>query len=249
MNKRYVVYYCADGTMGKTSKDGKADGNQTSEQNAHSNEQLDYVYRVLRPDEDPSEGLQAMDPTANKVTPSSHVHGKKMSPYISTCATLDAAEMYASLAKKKGYQTGRLVRINIKKLKQMADVEVIVLKKSHFSKKDSKGKNWAFHYREVLIRGRIPARCIEVIDDYEESEEYDTEDYSSEDQDPEDFTAEDQDPEDFSSEDQEPDAKNEYSDDESESLSEEFAKRAKLSDAGMYKWVTCLLGIRLCMAA
>ena len=149
-----------------------------------TNESLDYVYRVLKPDEDPSKRLKARDPSATSVKPSSHVHGKRMSPYISTCATLAAAKMFASLAKKKGFQTGPLVRINIKKLKQLPDVEIIVLNKSHFSEKDAIGRNYASKYREVLIRGEIPAKCIDVIDDYEESEEYDIEDYSSGDQQP-----------------------------------------------------------------
>ena len=230
---------CADGTMEKSQKNGKAGGNQANKQTVPSNEQLDYIYRVLRSDEDPSKGLQARDPSVTNVKPSSHVHGEKRSPYISTCATLEAAEMYASLAKEKGYQRGPLVKINIKKLKQMANVEIIVLNKSHFSEKDARGRNWAFKYREVLIRGNIPAECIEFIEVFEESEEYDIEDYSSEDQDPEDFHSEDQDTEDFSSEDQKVDAKNEYrsdkADDESESLSEEFAKRTKISDNGKYK--------------
>ena len=207
---------CADGTMNKSQENGKADGNQANKQNVPSNEQLDYVYRVLRPDEDPSEGLQARDPNATDVKPSSHVHGQRRSPFISTCATLEAAEMFASLAKEKGYQTGHLVRINIKKLKEMADVEIIVLNESHFSENDARGRNYALKYRQVLIRGEIPAECIDVIDDYEESEEYDIEDYSSGDQQP-----------DF--------------DEECDSLSEEFAKKTKLSDSckysGLRYWV------------
>ena len=164
-----------------------------------TNGKLDYVYRVLNPDEDPLKGLKARDPSATNVKPSSHVHGKNMSPYISTCAALAAAEKYASLAKKKDYPTGSLVRVNIQTLKQMADVEIIVLNKSHFSENDTKGRNWALSYKEVLIRGNIPAKSIVVIDDHGESEEYDMEDYSSGGQQP-----------DF--------------DEECDSLSEEFAK-------------------------
>ena len=113
-------------------------GTMRNTHNVFTEEQLVYVYRVLRPDQDPSEGLQARDPNATNVKPSSHVHGKKKSPFISTCATLAAAEKFSSLAKSKGYQTGLLVRINIKKLKKRQNVEIIVLVRSHFTKKTQK---------------------------------------------------------------------------------------------------------------
>ncbi|XP_063420047.1 uncharacterized protein LOC134705212 [Mytilus trossulus] len=153
----------------------------------------DYIYRVLRDDENTAEGLKARNPEAN-ITPSSHIAGKKVSQYISTTATLGAAKTFLGLSKARNkkkkivQKTYRIVKINVKKL---TNVEIIDLSDpavldKHLPtdpwpekpKKNSMFRNWATKYGEVLVAGTIPAKCIETILDEVASDNYDPSDYS-----------------------------------------------------------------------
>ena len=59
------------------------------------------LYRLLREDEDPSKGLSARNPEAKDAKISSHVNGLKVSPYISTTATIKGIRGFRWLAMTK----------------------------------------------------------------------------------------------------------------------------------------------------
>ncbi|XP_063420624.1 uncharacterized protein LOC134705840 [Mytilus trossulus] len=151
----------------------------------------DYIYRVLRDDENTAEGLKARNPEAN-ITPSSHIAGKKVSQYISTTATLEAAKTFLGLAKdrnkkkKIAQKTYRIVQINVKKLTNVKIIDLsdpavldkYIPKDPENPKYNSMFRNWAKKYEEVLVAGTIPAKCIETILDEVASDNYDPSDYS-----------------------------------------------------------------------
>lgn len=74
----------------------------------------DYLYRLLRDDEDPDEGIKARKPEAVNVSVLSHVHGKKDSPYISTTATITAMHAYIKLSIiKKNKKKAKLEAVHV----------------------------------------------------------------------------------------------------------------------------------------
>lgn len=151
----------------------------------------DYIYRVLRDDENTAEGLKARNPKQN-ITPRSHIAGKKDSQYISTTATLGAAKTFLGLAKDRDkkkkitQKTYRIVKINVKKLTNVKIIDLsdpavldkYIPKDPKKPKYNSMFRNWAKKYEEVLVAGTIPANCIETIEDEVASDNYDPSDYS-----------------------------------------------------------------------
>ena len=147
-----------------------------------------YLYRFLTPDEKPENGLVARDPSATSVSVESHIVGKKMSPYISTCATQDAVEMWVSLAKAEDKKNNvkrsyTVVRIDVAKLRKEEGVEIIDLTDStvldnNIKKENKRARNYVAKYKEVLIKGKVPAKCVEVVLEYAESSSYEYSDYT-----------------------------------------------------------------------
>ena len=161
-----------------------------------------YLYRLCRPDEDPAQGLVAGDPTATDVTAKSHVHGKRPSPFISTCATFEAIQKYIGLAINNKKKLGKVVQIDLNRLRRVPGVRIIDLSDQdvidrEFLPTDRRGRNYATRYSEVLVQGGIPADCIEVLENVEESEEFEADDYSSEDGEQEDKFSKDEDEMDY----------------------------------------------------
>jgi RHS repeat-associated protein len=107
------------------------------------------VYRGLRPDENPTNGLSARAPGAQNVSPASHVAGKRESPWISTTKDREVA-----ITK---YGEHGVVEIDLSKIK----TEVVDLSNGiPGTSKGSMISNWAKHDREVLIRDYIPPDAI-----------------------------------------------------------------------------------------
>ena len=141
-----------------------------------------YLYRLLREDEDPSNGLSARNPEAKDAKISSHVNGLKESPYISTTATKQAIQAYYWLAEKKNEKKNEeknekketqkqkkftVVKIDKDKLlKENKGVEVFDLSdeatRDKYLAGNNKLQNYAAKYEEVLIQGFVPANCITV---------------------------------------------------------------------------------------
>ena len=113
-----------------------------------------YVYRNLRPDEDPDKGLVAKNPNA-KYTPAGHVmngsHPSAASQFISTTNNIDVANQWAS---------GRMVKIDLGKF----DGEVVDLS-THEGRVNAgiiRGRpyNYAKASEELLLVGRVPPEAM-----------------------------------------------------------------------------------------
>ena len=121
------------------------------------------MYRLLHPTENPKLGLRAKDPKAD-VTVEEHVtNGSdgRDSQYISCSKSLDAIKEFAS---KSRNHPGRIVKIDtdegypeIKKIIDLTDRNTL---NKEISMDNDKGRNFASYYKEVLIVGKIPKRCI-----------------------------------------------------------------------------------------
>lgn len=114
------------------------------------------VYRLLRPDENPKNGLFAKD-SSSSVSIDTHItngsHGTK-SKYISCCRTLAAVKKFA---RKSGNRICRIAKIKIKR-KSIIDLteEECLCTYVH----NEKGRNFAECFKEVLIEDYIPPECI-----------------------------------------------------------------------------------------
>ncbi|MGW4423233.1 RHS repeat-associated core domain-containing protein [Streptosporangium sp. NPDC004631] len=117
------------------------------------------VYRVIRPDEDPSVGLMPKKPSAN-VSVDEHVrYGSRPgfeSQYISTTKNLDIARAWAA-------RTGnRIVSINLGRVRaEIIDLSTYQDRAYHLL--DAKGRGYAMRSEEVLINGGIPADALDLI--------------------------------------------------------------------------------------
>jgi RHS repeat-associated protein len=116
-----------------------------------------FVYRNLRPDEDPVNGLVAKSPAAT-YTPAGHVlNGSRVnwrSQYISTTRSLAAANQWAS---------GRMVRIDLDKLSGgIFDLSTDAGRAKH-GIKGFTAINRAKSSGEVLLTGHVPADAISWV--------------------------------------------------------------------------------------
>ena len=139
------------------------------------------MYRVLRDDESASDGLVAKKPNA-KITVVQHVNGTIASQFISTTADYVSATKFADCAmqynkRKLLPQTSfTIVRVDMSKL----IVDVPRIKIIDLSNRDvlnkwlppteatcgigyARARKYATEYQEVLIKGRIPNDCIEIV--------------------------------------------------------------------------------------
>lgn len=121
------------------------------------------MYRLLHPTENPALGLSAKDPEAD-VTVEEHVtngsYGRD-SQYISCSKSLDAILEFAS---KSCNYPRRIVEINIDE--SYPEIEMIIdltdqdTLDNEIPMDNDRGRNFANYYKEVLIVGYIPKRCI-----------------------------------------------------------------------------------------
>ncbi len=117
------------------------------------------LYRVIRPDENPADGLVAKNPNAEYTVEGHVLHGSKpnfRSQYIST--TTDP-----SVAKKWADKSGnRIVRIS------PSQVDSLIIDLSTDAGRDVHlrgimAKNWAKSSSEVLIKGSVPANAVKLL--------------------------------------------------------------------------------------
>ncbi|MGE0493026.1 MAG: RHS repeat-associated core domain-containing protein [Vulcanimicrobiota bacterium] len=110
-----------------------------------------YVFRNLAPGENPSAGLQARAPGATEVTPMSHVAGKRLSPWISTAKTSEAAMQFT----KNGF-FGQ-VKIDL----SLVTTEIVDISSGPFGPAARMLNAWARMGKEVLIRDFVPPEAIQ----------------------------------------------------------------------------------------
>uniref|UniRef100_UPI000A4E00E6 RHS repeat-associated core domain-containing protein n=1 Tax=Herbidospora sakaeratensis TaxID=564415 RepID=UPI000A4E00E6 len=118
------------------------------------------VYRVIRPDEDPTVGLMPKDSTA-KVSVDEHVRfGSRrdfVSQYISTTKNEAIARGWAA---RSG---NRIVAIDLGKVKgEIIDLSTYQDRAYHLL--DWKGRGYAMKSEEVLINGSVPPNAVRVVD-------------------------------------------------------------------------------------
>ena len=124
----------------------------------------------MHPDENPALGLSAKDPGAD-VTVEEHVtngsYGRD-SQYISCSKSLDAI---LELASKSRNHPRRIVQINIDE--SYPEIEMIIdltdwdTLNNEIPMYNEMGRKFANYYKEVLIVGYIPKRCITQMKIYE----------------------------------------------------------------------------------
>jgi hypothetical protein len=116
----------------------------------HQNDILNTnkVYRALAKGEDPTQGLVARSIRSHRVSPLSHVAGKRKSPWISTTKDFNIA---MGKYNNKGYG---VVEIDLNKIRsEIVDLSQGIPKGGRFS-------NYAKADQEVLIKYSIPADAI-----------------------------------------------------------------------------------------
>ncbi|KAK3106221.1 hypothetical protein FSP39_015492 [Pinctada imbricata] len=126
-----------------------------------------FVYRLLNEMEMPEQGLKAKNPSAS-VSIQEHVENGswgRPSQFISTAASFDALKQFAtrSVSPRK-----RIVKIDLRKVEESTEAAVFDLTSKENRENyltSEKAQNFARKFQEVLIRGYIPADCIEVISD------------------------------------------------------------------------------------
>ncbi|MFT8352782.1 RHS repeat-associated core domain-containing protein [Clostridium saccharoperbutylacetonicum] len=147
------------GTNTGEEKTKKFDTTNTSTRVVGDNGQTS-VYRVIRPDEDPSIGLVAKKPDRNMTTTGHVTSGSrnKGSQFISTTTNIDVANTWAD-------KTGnKIVKIDLSKLPDEAkiyDLSTDVGRATYI--KGSTANRLAKASSEVLVEGEIPSTAINVI--------------------------------------------------------------------------------------
>ncbi|KAK3106226.1 hypothetical protein FSP39_017484 [Pinctada imbricata] len=124
-----------------------------------------FVYRLLNEMEMPEHGLRAKNPSAC-VSIQEHVEKGswgRPSQFISTAASLHAVKQFAtrSVSPRK-----RIVKIDLRKVEESSEAAVFDLTSKENRENyltSEKAQNFARKFQEVLIRGYVPADCIEVI--------------------------------------------------------------------------------------
>ena len=128
------------------------------------------LYRLLRPEESCEDGLRAKNPHSNT---SVFVHVTRgsygpQSKYISTCGSWEAVNSL----RRKSRNPGEIVKIHEDRLP--SNVKIIDLrlqeKRDDYIDDDDddeesirKFNNFANKFEEVLLVGRVPARCLELM--------------------------------------------------------------------------------------
>jgi hypothetical protein len=126
-----------------------------------------YLYRVLRRNEDCSRGITAKNPLA-QVSVYQHVDkgSYHRSQFISTAASLEKAEIFGR--KSKAYREGlaiKIARIDTQLLTDrmtFIDLSDCNVRDHYFPNRD-RAYYFARKFDEVLVVGKIPAKCIDNI--------------------------------------------------------------------------------------
>ncbi|VDI22637.1 Hypothetical predicted protein [Mytilus galloprovincialis] len=130
---------------------------------------MDYVYRLLRPEENYANGIRAKHPNSTTSVFKHVLDGsyRSTSRYISTCGSLHALRKFA----QKSRSPGHVIKIQIDALPD--DVEIIDLRDYHermeyIEHTDDEDEIWKFNnfankFEEVLLSGYIPASCIQRV--------------------------------------------------------------------------------------
>ena len=149
-----------------------------------ANFRYDKLYRLLRPNENPTqEGIKAQEPNSNFTI---HKHVSEGSSfgtqYISTSASWDS--MVAFAGNKKACRK-RIATIDVVKLEDCGGATFIDLTDASMRVRhlnDQRAKNLTRKYDEVLIKGVVPASCIlDVQELYMPNSESDDSDWDSDD--------------------------------------------------------------------
>ena len=127
--------------------------------------QYRFLYRLLRPDENPQvNGIKAECPGAN-VSVHEHVStgSNRKSQYISSCASPEAVETFAE---RSSTFPKRVAKINVDELEDIGEARFIDL--TEWDNRldlleDDKAMNFARKFEEILIVGEIPTSCIVQI--------------------------------------------------------------------------------------
>ncbi|KAL4229107.1 hypothetical protein ACF0H5_012146 [Mactra antiquata] len=134
-----------------------------------------YLYRVVRRNENYRVGIKAKNPNAN-MTVFDHVAlgAARRSQYISTSASLEAAEDFAM--KSWRYNAGMpvtIVRMNTANLTSEtkfidltnSSIRSLIFNRHHVSEaaKNKRAHNCARKFEEVLVEGKIPAECVRLV--------------------------------------------------------------------------------------
>ena len=123
--------------------------------NGNDTQGLTFLYRVLRPEENPKDGLVAKNPHADK-SESSHVNNgsgaKYKSQFKSTSATLEAAKEFRS----KRNPRSRIGIIDVSQLPPGTEVINLTTQENrdHYLGDSDRIKNYARKFEEVLLVNR-----------------------------------------------------------------------------------------------
>ena len=134
-----------------------------------------YVYRVLRPDEDPHEDLSCKDSTSKRSL-AEHVETGLRTPsrYISTTVSFEKAKQWLETADERtsrryGNKRTTIVRIDISEIKsrypQIANSAFDLTRASnrnYFLENDTQ-KKFAGAYEEVVFVKCIPSEVVTVV--------------------------------------------------------------------------------------
>ena len=132
-----------------------------------------HLYRVLRPEEDPTNEIVAKSPSSD-VSVEDHVgHGGLSTRYISTCSNEATARNFAYLGISHHDQScpKKIITIDVEKLKRdnsavrFIDLTDYCVLSTHIPDAYSKARHWASSWNEVLIIGKIPSSSISRIDE------------------------------------------------------------------------------------
>lgn len=126
----------------------------------------EYLYRVLRPEENPDKGLKASDRFSDTSIEDHVAYGTKItSKYISTCASKTTAKRFAQLGLDHGDPSPKtIVKLDVAELEDIPTVKIIDLTKSSVRRKhlgsNERAHRFAMAWEEVLIKGKVPKYCI-----------------------------------------------------------------------------------------
>ena len=131
-----------------------------------------YVYRVLRPDEDPNEDITCQAPQSRR-TVSEHIETglKTPSRFISTTSSFENALKWLRTSdditsRKYGNKRTTIVRIDLNKIKQQypnvanSAIDLTSRYNREVLLQNEKQKSFAAAYREVLFVDRIPSEAV-----------------------------------------------------------------------------------------
>lgn len=129
-----------------------------------------FLYRVLRPDENPAEGLKpkssySLTSLAEHVAFGSRISSK----YISTSSDKQTALRFARMGMQRRGGRKRIVTLDVEKLKNVPGIEIIDLTNPLYllihCGSNSRAIRYANDWKEVLLVGTIPTECIIEIED------------------------------------------------------------------------------------